>query len=309
MILVGMGTASLIRWGKRLALPRLWPGLVLLLLAGESVGGVIAFQRWAALPDLYYAFDEGLTHIARYIVAHPPENDVLYLTPRDTSHPTLRFFLETGHVAQLPRSFDGRSVIVVQPERDARYIVITHEDFRFPLVMPWLWPEGGPRTIKEFRDRSGKVYAQVIRIPAGTPLRQPTWSLQARWKDHIALIGADPINCCAYKPGTILYLQLWWTPTEGLPTHRWTVFTHLLDSEGRQVSGKDCEPGCGSYPTTRWQMGEKIITEYQIPIPAEARPGSYRLEIGLYDWKTGKRLPLEGSQGDAVTLGTIQVVP
>ena len=309
MLLMGGGTAALVRWGKERGAPRLWPFLIVLLLMGESVAGVNAFARWASLPDLYYAFDEGLTRIARYIVTHPAQNDVIYLTPRDVSHPTLRFFLETGGVTSLPRSFDGRSVLVLTPGQDARYIVITHEDFRFPLMAPWLWPEGGYQPVETFRDRTGKLYAQVVHVPAGTPTRQPQWRVTAEWQDHIKLLGADPIRCCRYRPGEILYLQLWWTPKEGPPKHRWTVFTHLLDAQGQQVSGKDCEPGCGSYPTTQWREGELIIAEYQIPLPASMSPGEYTLEVGLYDWTTGRRLPLENRTGDAVVLGHIQIGP
>jgi len=309
MLLMGVGTAALVRWGKRFHAPRVWSILIALLLAGESVAGFVAFIRWASLPDLYYAFDEGLTRIARHIVTHPAQNDVVYLTPRDISHPTLRFFLETGGITHWPRSFDGRHVLVVAPGQDARYIVITHEDFRFDLMAHWLWPRGGYKTTRVFRDRKGKLYAEVIRVPARTALRTPLWAIHARWQDHIALVGADPIHCCTYRPGSILYLQLWWTPERGTPSRRWTVFTHLLDASGRQVTGKDCEPGCGSYPTSRWHDGERIVTEYQIHIPDGTPPGTYSLEVGLYDWKSGRRLSLVGRSRNALRLGVVRIKP
>ena len=285
--------------------------LVGLLFLLESVHGLIAFQRWARLPALFYAFDEGLTHIGRYVTAHPPQDDVVYLSPRDFSHPTVRFFLEKpplpAPLRQRLRSFDARHVLVASPQEDARYITIVHEEVRFELMAPWLWPEGGFHVVQTFHDRVGAPYARVYRVPAHTQLRQPLWPQDARWEDHIRLVGADPIQCCVYRPGDIIYLQLWWTADGGRPSHAWTVFTHLLNERGELVAGKDCEPGCGSYPTTRWHPGEVVVAEYQILIPRGTPPGRYTLEVGLYDWRTGRRLPLAGQDRDTWVVGEVTI--
>ncbi len=186
-------------------------------------------------------------------------------------------------------------------------MVITYEDFRFKIIAPWLWPEGGYRAGEMLFDRNGNNYAQVFYVPAGTPLRRPLWEEHIRWQDNILLLGADPIGCCEYHPGDIIYLELWWTAEKNPPANNWTIFTHLLDSQGRLVTGDDGEPGQGSYPTVRWHPGELVVTEYQLFIPADAPPGEYTIEIGLYNWQTGERLPLANQPGDAVLLGKVYV--
>ena len=104
-----------------------------------------------------------------------------------------------------------------------------------------------------------------------------------------------------------MYLELGWAVGSIPPKHPWTIFTHLLAPDGHLVAGDDCEPGCGSYPTTRWQPGDVIVDEYQLQIPADAPPGEYTLEIGLYDWRTGNRLPMIGDGGNSATLVPITV--
>ncbi len=307
MALTALGAEAFTRWFARGRVSPLGWLVVLLLLSAEGFGGIRAFKQWSQAPVLYYAFDEGLTEIGRYLTREGNEGSVFYLTPQDITHPTLRFFLETSHRRVSLRSFDGRHVVVLNPQREARYIVVVHDDFRFFLLAPWLWPRGGWDVVDVFRDREGKVYAQVVDVPAHTPVRSPLWKVRADWEDHIRLLGADPVGCCTYKPGEIIYLQLWWSPLGGVPSHAWTVFTHLVDETGHVVAGKDCEPGCGSYPTTRWHEGEWIVAEYQILVPKEARPGRYTIETGWYNWRTGHRLPLSNGQGDAVVLGHVEV--
>lgn len=307
VIVMGLGADRLMRLGKSLGKPKQASLIAGILLLGESINGLIALHRWIYCPDLFHAFDEGLTQVARYIAAYPPSSDIVYVSPRDLNHPTLRFFLEVKGVDQRVRSFDARHVLVVSPEKDARYVIITYEDFRFKLMASWLWPEGGYKEGKMFFDRRMNPYAQVFYVPAGIPLRQPFWKKQIHWQDNVLLLGADPIACCDYHPGDIIYLELWWTAYRNTPANSWTIFTHLLDTQGHLVVGDDSEPGKGSYPTTRWQPGELVITEYQLFIPKDAPSGEYIIEIGLYDWQTGKRLPLADWSGDSVWLGKVYV--
>jgi hypothetical protein len=35
-----------------------------------------------------------------------------------------------------------------------------------------------------------------------------------------------------------------------------------------------------------------VLDGHQLAIPADASPGHYRLQVGLYDWQTMERLPI-----------------
>lgn len=134
--------------------------------------------------------------------------------------------------------------------------------------------------------------------------------VDARWPD-IELVGYD-LDRPAYKPGEIVYLQLWWRAT-GQPETDWTVFTHVIgepNPDGGVVwAGKDARPGQGSIPTTAWRPGDLILDEYQIALPAEMPAGEYQIEVGLYDPAAGgaRAQTIEPPGHDHVILGEIVV--
>ncbi|MDY7040571.1 MAG: hypothetical protein SVX38_06895, partial [Chloroflexota bacterium] len=66
----------------------------------------------------------------------------------------------------------------------------------------------------------------------------------------------------------------------------------------------------GVYPTDRWSGGEVVDDDYAIHVPADAPPGEYRLEVGMYDWVTGERLTVLDADGlpvadDGVLIGPV----
>jgi hypothetical protein len=289
-------------WGRWA--PATIAALLLLIVLAESSASLSAFRQWAAMPSLFYAFDEGLTQLGQYMAGLPQER-LIYLSPV-SGHPTLTFFLTTAPAPPNVRTFDGRHVLVSRPGEDLTYVIIVHEDYRFELMAPWLYPEQDLHSEKLY-DREGHTYAQVYRVPGTARLRKQQFALDVTWEDNVHLTGYDLIECCTYKPGDTVYLELGWAVGSVPPQQPWTVFTHLLAPDGHLVAGDDCEPGRGSYPTTHWQPGDIIVDEYQLQIPADAPPGEYTLEIGLYDWRAGNRLCVSGHDGDAVVLVSITV--
>ena len=111
------------------------------------------------------------------------------------------------------------------------------------------------------------------------------------------------------QPGGTIGLTLIWRCLDRMDTD-YTVFTHLLDQEGHVRGGKDNPPVHGTYPTTLWVPGEVVLDSYQIPVDADAPPGRYAIEVGMYDPVTIQRLPVHnpsGGTGDRVLLGDIVV--
>ena len=59
----------------------------------------------------------------------------------------------------------------------------------------------------------------------------------------------------------------------------------------------DALPGHGSYPTSRWQLGQVVIDEYQLIAPADAPAQEYQIEIGMYNLQTGARVGIINADG------------
>jgi len=102
-----------------------------------------------------------------------------------------------------------------------------------------------------------------------------------------------------FVPGETLRVTLHWRAlqTTSIP---YTVFVHLLDQNQRVVAQSDQMPGAGTRPTTGWVPNEYIADVYDLPIKRDTLPGDYRLEIGMYDARTGERVPVTGPDGKVV---------
>ncbi len=323
-LLCGLGLDALVRWGLVQSQPsarrpaRRWGAwaagalAVTIVLGGAVVAARDYFVRWAALPDLFYAFDTGLWQIGQEL-ARQPAGAVTYLTPRPADHPTLAFALATASNAvpgpALPISFDGRQVLPLTDGPNAaveNYVVIQTEDFRTRLLLPEVLPQAS--IVETITEPGGAVYANVYARPPGSlAARPPEHALDAALNDAISLAGYD-VQPAALHPGDILYLQLHWR-VHAVSGEDWTVFTHLLrredgekagNREGAnghggfvQVAGRDSPPGGGSLPTSRWQPGWRVLDEYQIQLPGDLPPGTYTLAAGLYR-ADGARLPADG---------------
>jgi hypothetical protein len=281
--------------------------VVVMLLAGGVATARDYFVRWAARPDLFYAFDAGLWEMGRWVADQPTETPI-YLTPRSIDHPTLAFAWRAGGGGRpAPESFDGRHVFPLTAAATAgpeQYVVIEHEDFRTRLLLPEVFP--GATTGPEFTDGAGQMYGRVYTRPPGNEPRQaPIEPLDAALGDGIRLEGYDLIPDTP-APGGMLYVRLYWL-VDARPEADWTVFVHLLGqpkADGNPLwASNDSPPGNASLPTSRWRPGWRIIDEYALLLPADLPAGSYDIEIGMYQ-ADGKRLP---AGGEAIRLGAIQI--
>ncbi len=135
------------------------------------------------------------------------------------------------------------------------------------------------------------------------PIAHP---LDAAFGDQIALLGYD-LDRSSLRPGQAIDLTLYWRALKP-PDADYTVFTHLLDASGVQRGGQDNPPLNGTHNTSLWVAGEVIVDTYTIPLDGDAPSGEYAVEIGLYRFDSGARLPLSIG-GDAMRLATIRVMP
>ncbi len=119
---------------------------------------------------------------------------------------------------------------------------------------------------------------------------RPQIEVGAGFGEQATLVGLD-VGAVRAAPGDTLTARLYWQPQAEFERD-YTAFVHLIGPDGQLYGQVDHVPGGGAYPTTGWLPGEYIADEYAVPLAADAPPGQYRLEIGLYDPATGQRLPV-----------------
>jgi hypothetical protein len=143
-------------------------------------------------------------------------------------------------------------------------------------------------------------------------------ALDARVGPHVELLGyvvrdkmGQAVEQIELQPGDGLRLTLYWQTSAPL-AEDYTVFVHLLDQTGWLRGGQDNPPRAGTYPTSAWVPGEWIVDAYHIPLPPDAPPGEYAIEVGMYPSGGGTRLDVRGANADqenqrVLLLGRVRV--
>jgi len=132
--------------------------------------------------------------------------------------------------------------------------------------------------------------------------------VDARFGSFAVLLG-DQIGARTTRPGNRLTATLLWSAT-GTADKSYTAFVHLIDPSGKIEGQIDRVPVDGTRPTDGWVAGEYLTDAYAVQIAPDAPLGKYQIEVGLYDAKSGARVPVitsDGSPADHVVVGTIQV--
>ncbi|MCC6904802.1 MAG: glycosyltransferase family 39 protein [Anaerolineae bacterium] len=100
-----------------------------------------------------------------------------------------------------------------------------------------------------------------------------------------------------FTPGALVTMLTVWR-TEAPSDVPLRIFLHLTDASGNIVAQSDVL----GVPSTQWRMGDVFVQAHDLSLLAEAPPGPYSVNIGLYAPESGIRLVVsgEGSQGDAL---------
>jgi 4-amino-4-deoxy-L-arabinose transferase-like glycosyltransferase len=93
----------------------------------------------------------------------------------------------------------------------------------------------------------------------------------------------------------------------------YSVFVHLTNEHDLVIAQRDTYPGLGRLSTTWLTPGSRWLDRYVLQVPQTAyTPDVARVELGLYDARTGQRLPAtpaaDGeSLGDHVSIGRVRL--
>ena len=82
-----------------------------------------------------------------------------------------------------------------------------------------------------------------------------------------------------------IHVQLIWRVSH-TPLPQLVNFVHLVDAHGKLVAQVDAEPNAGKYPTVAWHIGEIVIDQQTIRLPADTPKGDFKIFVGWYDRQT-----------------------
>ncbi len=155
-------------------------------------------------------------------------------------------------------------------------------------------------------------YFDKTRRPVKVPVDKASQTeslptIPATFQVPIQLEGYE-ITKSRVKPGETIVLILYWRAT-GRIERDYTVFVHLVDSEGRLVEAYDGQPRDGKDATSSWRANHFAADAHVITLPQEISPShDYHLEIGLYYLPTLERVGIVNSEGHTFA-GRISIFP
>ena len=222
---------------------------------------------------------------------------------------------------QLARTALIDRAVALIPTDPALSVVATSEIFphvasRTNAYLPWAAPaRPTDYAILDLRD-AYPVSDQQLRELAAVWLARPDEQVLLHQDDIVVLkygavarrvartdVFGDAVAFLGYRVQTEpsdLDVQLYWRAR--LPVgSQYHFFVHLVDSHGRTFSQKDSSPIDGGPPSFRWAAGQQIRDVFELSVPPRVQWGQYHLEVGWYDWQSGRRLLLPGG-GDHATV-------
>ena len=159
-------------------------------------------------------------------------------------------------------------------------------------------PAGTPRQSEAAGVRLWRAPEEVVpRSP------EPEHPLDVTLGDRVRLLGYD-LDSSAAHPGGSLGVTLYWQALAPFERN-YQVFVHLYD--GQMRAQDDGAPRCDTHPTTHWEPVDIIADPRRLALPADLPPGSYPLLAGMYDLLEGTRLPIAGTEGDALPLAQVTI--
>ncbi len=130
----------------------------------------------------------------------------------------------------------------------------------------------------------------IIEKPIGHPLH-------INLGHEIWLEGYDIAYSKPLKANDAIQLTIYWRAQKQL-TANYKVFNQSFYGNGTMIAQKDGYPVCDTRETWRWDPGELVTDDYDLPIKADAPDGLYPLYTGMYLEENGTRLPIVDEQGN-----------
>lgn len=188
------------------------------------------------------------------------------------------------------------------------YDTVTDPD---AFIRRWLDERGLKLDERAWTGRSNMVVQlyRSHREPRTVPPPDMGTILDANFGDTITLLGCD-LDPGPTRPGQAVYPVLYWQLRDRPPADV-RVFVQLVGPDGRIWTQNDEMPQGPLHPSSQWAAGEVIRDPRAAWVPLDAPPGLYQVRAGAYLAGADRRLEVLDaagtSQGDTITLGTVEV--
>jgi hypothetical protein len=197
-----------------------------------------------------------------------------------------------------PASRPGPAITIPWPEAydvgtwPSGRVMVTRHSIRVPPD----WPTGRSTVGLHLPAQDGRIENLAGFRVAGAPTAGQEAAVN--FGDRMLLLDYQ-IPQKALRPGDLFEMTAHWQGLADMEED-YTIFVHLLGPDGHSHGQVDVWPQDGTYPTGTWPVGEIIADVYRVPLDADAPPGPYHVEVGVYLLRTMGRLPVLNASGHPI---------
>jgi hypothetical protein len=266
-----------------------------MLLISLGLGACDFWVRYPHTPGLAEAFTTTPVNLARQLIQRASAETV-YVDLISEAEDVYAFdYMFPGSQVQ---RLDLRQCLPLADRRRTRttYLVLAERDQQSTANLQRAFPNANlQQIIPEAASLMGTV--DLLEVPALTPLAPIFQPAHAQFAQGITLLGYT-WNGPTVKAGESLFLTVYWK-AEAAQSRDLTVLVHVggrspTEFLAAQHDGQPCQ---GSYPVSKWRVGDVIPDSFAIPLPANTPPGEYPLLVGWYEYPSLDRLPLLSADG------------
>lgn len=285
--------------------------VALVLAIGTGITVRDYFTVWADDPDTPRAFDDDKAALALYTARHQELGAWVYSSPAAFEHPTVRVLTDAP-----PAGFYPAYGVALPPAGVKRALyAYTAWDVEVAAELAWRLADLGVDAQAESVIARGLGEAEHhLTVLEADPndisldeLGEPTLSTRqsTRFGDFVRFRAVRLPQWIA--PGTTLTVTVAWEALSATSEDLNTA-VHLLAADDTMIAQGDGPPLGGTYPTNRWRVGEVVVTDHYLDVPAGTPAGSGRLLVGWYDWRSGESLAREAG-GTLLQIGETTIAP
>jgi len=284
---------------------------IFLLCSSLILGGML-------LSDYHYFFSpdyykEDYRSVARHVEEHSQVGDVIVGASFD-SWAFPHYYRGNLPMVWLPRP--GKNMVMDVQELTRQYDRIWLVGDRLfehdpkGQVRAWLDDHLFKTTALVFPSygSSPTLMAYLTTSPLLDRLPAVRYPLEASFGGKITLRGYDlPLE--VPPVGERLRLTLYLQAKEAM-REDYKISVRLVDAEGRPWGQYDNLPLNGTFPTSHWSPGTIVRERCDVPIQPGTPPGSYRLEVRMYQPGTSESLEVSvggESQREVITLEQVKI--
>ena len=297
LLAAGPALAHRLRWATATG-ARVGSAVVAAILLISSASSLYDyFYRFPQREETYYAYDVDKLDAWAELLPLAADRQV-YLSQLWAEHGTLRFLRRRKGIKAV--SLDNPIDTIVLPVDEGAVYAFPPEDSDQAERLAAYW--SGRAIRRTVYDRYGRPLLALVILDADVArdwprALQPTQATAARFQGAPTLLGLRVDDA-----GEVF---LFWRADEPI-SRSLTAFVQLLDADGRVVGQADRLPGNGSYPTSAWSPGDRVIERYRPTVHPCIGGGSVRVMVGWYDLAANAaRVPRADAPGDTALAGVV----